>query len=125
MAVWSASTAFYESHFGSPDAARIILREAAESGLERVGWDILRLYGVSLLDRSQDERRATLERLDLRRTSGVALSPVHSDGQALRAATTQRGLSGVLAKRRDAPYRAGPDGAWVRVANRYRRGRGR
>jgi bifunctional non-homologous end joining protein LigD len=86
--------------------------------------DVLRLYGVPLLDRTQDERRATLERLDLRRTSAVALSPVYTDGPALRAATTQRGLSGVLAKRRDAPYRAGPDGAWVRVANRYRRGRG-
>jgi bifunctional non-homologous end joining protein LigD len=87
--------------------------------------DVLRLYGVPLLDRSQDERRATLERLDLSRTPGVALSPVYTDGPALRAATAQRGLSGVLAKRRDAPYRAGPDPAWVRVANRYRRGRGR
>src|SRR5436853_587150 len=72
-----------------------------------------------------DGLRARLEGLDLRATAGVALSPVYTDGQALRAATAQRGLSGVLAKRRDAPYRAGPDPAWVRVANRYRRGRGR
>jgi bifunctional non-homologous end joining protein LigD len=87
--------------------------------------DVLRLYGVPLLDRTQDERRATLERLDVGRTTGVVLSPVYTDGAALRAATAQRGLSGVLAKRRDAPYRAGPDPSWVRVANRYRRGRGR
>ena len=85
--------------------------------------DVLRLYGVPLLERTQDERRATLERLDLGRTSGVALSPVYTDGPALRAATAQRGLSGVLAKRRDSPYRGGPDPAWVRVGNRYRRGR--
>ena len=40
------------------------------------------------------------------------------DGPALRAATAQRGLAGVLAKRRDAPYRPGADPAWVRVTNR-------
>ncbi len=33
--------------------------------------DVLRLYGVPLLDRTHDERRATLERLDLRRAAGV------------------------------------------------------
>jgi bifunctional non-homologous end joining protein LigD len=112
---------------GAPDAAALEARLRGEPPgplATLMLSDILRLYGVALLDRTQDERRATLERLDLRRTSGVALSPVYADGQALRAATTQRGLSGVLAKRRDAPYRAGPDGAWVRVANRYRRGRG-
>jgi len=45
----------------------------------------------------------------------VALSPVYADGRALRAAARQRGLPGVLAKRRDAPYRAGPATTWVRV----------
>jgi bifunctional non-homologous end joining protein LigD len=79
--------------------------------------DVLRLYGVPLLERTHDERRATLERLDLRGTPGVALSPVYTDGPALRAAAVQRGLPGVLAKRRDAPYRPGANGAWVRVAN--------
>ena len=87
--------------------------------------DILRLYGVPLLERTHDERRATLERLDLRGTSGVALSPVYTDGPALRAAAEQRGLSGVLAKRRDAPYRAGTNGAWVRIANERTPRRGR
>ena len=113
---------------GIPDAAALEARlrgAPPESHATLMLSDVLRLYGVPLLDRTQDERRATLERLDLRRTSGVALSPVYTDGPALRAATAQRGLSGVLAKRRDAPYRAGPDPAWVRVANRYRRGRGR
>jgi bifunctional non-homologous end joining protein LigD len=84
--------------------------------------DVLRLYGVSLVERTQDERRGTLERLDLARTSGVVLSPVYTDGLALRDATAQRGLAGVLAKRRDAPYRPGPDAAWVRVVNGQRRG---
>jgi bifunctional non-homologous end joining protein LigD len=82
--------------------------------------DVLRLYGVPLLERTQDDRRATLERLDVGRTPGVVASPVYTDGPALRAATVQRGLAGVLAKRRDAPYRAGPDPAWVLVTNRTR-----
>jgi bifunctional non-homologous end joining protein LigD len=111
---------------GMPDAAALEarLRGAPPESLATLMLsDVLRLYGVPLLDRTQDERRATLERLDLGRTAAVALSPLYTDGPALRAATVQRGLAGVLAKRRDAPYRPGPDGAWVRVANRYRRGR--
>jgi class 3 adenylate cyclase len=43
MAVWAASTALYEAHFGSREAALVLLEEAVESGLEGVGWDILRL----------------------------------------------------------------------------------
>ena len=78
-------------------------------------FDVLRLYGVPLLDRPQDERRATLERLDLGRAAHVALSPIYTDGPALLAATAQRGMDGVLAKRRDAPYEPGPASTWVRV----------
>ena len=47
MAVWSASTALYETHFGSQDAARALLREAVETGLEGVGWDTLRLVALA------------------------------------------------------------------------------
>ncbi len=47
MAIWSASTALYEAHFGSEEAARRILRDAVESGLERVGWDTLRLVTLA------------------------------------------------------------------------------
>jgi class 3 adenylate cyclase len=47
MAVWAASTAQYEAHFGSQDEARALLRDAVETGLERVGWDTLRLVALS------------------------------------------------------------------------------
>jgi class 3 adenylate cyclase len=47
MAVWPASTAHYEAHFGNPDAARALLREAVESRLESVGWDTLRLVALA------------------------------------------------------------------------------
>jgi bifunctional non-homologous end joining protein LigD len=80
--------------------------------------DVLRLYGVPLLDRPLEERRATLERLSVG-TSGLpalALSPVYTDGLALLAATAQRGMEGVIAKRRDSVYRPGRRSpAWVDV----------
>ncbi len=47
MAVWSASTAQYEAHFGNHEEARAILRDAVDTGLERVGWDTLRLVALS------------------------------------------------------------------------------
>ncbi len=47
MAVWAASQAHYEVHFGRPEAAAAILRDAVESRLERVGWDTLRLVTLA------------------------------------------------------------------------------
>lgn len=82
-------------------------------------FDVLRLYGVPLLDRTTDERRATLERLDLAELPAVAVSPVYSDGAVLLEAIGSRGMEGVVAKRRDAPYRPGRRSpAWVKVTHR-------
>jgi DNA-binding SARP family transcriptional activator len=47
MAVWPAAEAHYESHFGRWEAAAAILGDAVESGLERVGWDTLRLVTLA------------------------------------------------------------------------------
>ena len=47
MAIWPASTAQYEAHFGSQEVARKLLGDAVESGLEQVGWDTLRLVALS------------------------------------------------------------------------------
>lgn len=47
MGVWQASTAHYEATFGDPETARAILRDAVESGLERLGWDTLRLVTLA------------------------------------------------------------------------------
>ncbi len=82
-------------------------------------FDVLRLYGVPLLDRPLSERRATLQRLELDAVPGVQLSPLYDDGPALLAATDERGLEGVLAKRRDSVYRPGRRSpSWVKVAHR-------
>ena len=58
MAVWSASTALYEAHFGSQEAARALLRDAVESGLERVGWDTLRLVALAFYTEAASRLRA-------------------------------------------------------------------
>jgi class 3 adenylate cyclase len=58
MAVWAASTAQYEAHFGSQDTARALLQEAVESGLERVGWDTLRLVTLAFYAEAASRLRA-------------------------------------------------------------------
>jgi bifunctional non-homologous end joining protein LigD len=81
-------------------------------------FDVLRLYGVPLLERPLADRRATLDRLpfDPAGDAAVTRSPLYSDGTALLTATVQRGLPGIVAKRRDSPYRPGTRCAgWVRV----------
>ncbi len=82
-------------------------------------FDVLRLYGVPLLSRTLDERHATLERLDTAAVANLALSPTYTDGPALFAATSQRGMEGVVAKRRDGLYRPGTRSpGWVKATHR-------
>jgi bifunctional non-homologous end joining protein LigD len=69
-------------------------------------FDILRLYGVSLLDRPLQERRATLERLELHGPHWQ-VPPAYDDGPALYAATREQGLEGVVSKRRRSTYQPG------------------
>jgi bifunctional non-homologous end joining protein LigD len=81
-------------------------------------FDVLRLYGVPLLERPLHERRATLERLDTSAVETLALSPLYTDGQALFEATRRRGMEGIVAKRRDEPYREG-EHSWVTTTHRH------
>jgi bifunctional non-homologous end joining protein LigD len=82
-------------------------------------FDVLRLYGVPLLGRTLDERRGTLERLDLAAVPVLSLSPTYTDGRALLEATRQRGMEGVVAKRRDGVYRPGRRSpSWTKVTHR-------
>jgi len=81
-------------------------------------FDLLRLRGVDLLDRTYDERRALL--VDVVEPSAQLLVPgVFDDGAALFESTAQRGLEGVVAKRRGSTYRPGVRSAdWVKIAHR-------
>ncbi len=75
--------------------------------------DVLRLYGVDLIDRPFVERRATLERLVEAHPSWT-LPPAFDDAAATLAAAHQHGLAGVVAKRLASPYRPGSTSSdWV------------
>jgi bifunctional non-homologous end joining protein LigD len=93
---------------------------AARAPVTYLVFDVLSLYGVDLTRRSFDERRATLERLEL--PANVQLSPVYPDADELWGVTLEHGLEGVLAKRRTSVYQPGrrsPD--WVKAAHRTTR----
>jgi bifunctional non-homologous end joining protein LigD len=93
---------------------------AARRPVTYVVFDVLRLYGVDLTRSTYDERRATLDRVEL--PEHVQLSPVYDDGDDLWRATADHGLEGVVAKRRDSAYQPGRRSAdWVKSAHRRTR----
>jgi bifunctional non-homologous end joining protein LigD len=82
-----------------------------------VAFDLLYIDGHLLFEESYDERRARLESLHL---AGQTFTTTDSfrdvSGRDILDAATANGLEGVVAKRRNAPYRPGrrnPD--WVKV----------
>jgi bifunctional non-homologous end joining protein LigD len=84
-----------------------------------MAFDVLRLYGVDLLQRPLVERRTSLDRLSLPESTWRN-SPVYDDGPALLAATLDQGLEGVVGKRRRSLYQPGrrsPD--WIKTAHRF------
>ena len=98
-----------------PTAAEVTARPVA-----LMLFDVLRLYGVPLLDRPLSERRETLTRLDLAIAPNVQLSPTWDNGQVLFDVTRDKGLEGVIAKRRDSLYRPGQRSTdWIKVPHRH------
>jgi bifunctional non-homologous end joining protein LigD len=94
---------------------------AQQHPVSYVAFDVLRLYGVPLLGRSLDERRHTLERLDLGEPgSGPWQVPgVFDDGPALLEATRANGLEGIVSKRRGSSYQPGRRSRdWIKRAHR-------
>ena len=81
-------------------------------------FDILYLEGVSLLDSPYDERRALL-RNAVMPGPHVIVPDSFDDGCALFASTRQRGLEGVVAKRRNSSYQPGVRSPhWIKIAHR-------
>ena len=79
---------------------------AAANPATLMAFDLLRLYGVDLTQRSLADRRATLERLEL---AGPywQVPPTFSDGELLREATRDQGLEGIVSKRLSSRYHPG------------------
>lgn len=84
-------------------------------------FDLLRLDGEDLVDLPWDERRARLDALALTGDAWSTPAAHPGEGEALLAETAKRGLEGIVAKRRDSPYRPGRRAAqWVKVKNEQR-----
>nr|WP_269328591.1 non-homologous end-joining DNA ligase [Kineosporia babensis] len=102
-------------HVSDPRRASAL---AARNPATLIAFDALRMYGVDLMARSWQERRAALERLP---ASGEhwQLSPIYEDVDVLLEATLEQGLEGVVAKRRSSVYRPGARSSdWRKLAHR-------
>lgn len=79
-------------------------------------FDLLYLDGRDLRALPLDERRAMLERLIGKQHSSIRLSEeVNAHGADFLKLACEMGLEGIIAKRRDAPYRSGRGGEWLKI----------
>jgi bifunctional non-homologous end joining protein LigD len=92
-------------------------RRATSDPITFVAFDLLYLHGHSLLDEGYEERRTALESLRLAGESFITTESFRDvSGQDILNAATQNGLEGVVAKRRDSPYRPGRRSTdWIKV----------
>jgi bifunctional non-homologous end joining protein LigD len=104
---------------GRPNFARLhLLRWVKQSGLAVHLWafDLLAFNGRDLRPQPLAKRQECLQTLMERfGCPAVSLSEPFEDGVALLRVTEQRGLEGVVSKRRDAPYRSGECRDWRKV----------
>ena len=86
------------------------------SGALIYGFDLLYLNGRDLRGLPLVERRTMLADLIGRQHSSIRLSEeVDAEGTAFVKLACQMGLEGIIAKRRDAPYRTGRGGDWLKI----------
>jgi bifunctional non-homologous end joining protein LigD len=93
--------------FDDNGVPRFELFQRGEGRLAYVVFDLLELGGEPLVAEPWSRRRELLAELIVPSAPMIVLSQVYDDGEALLAAAHQRGLEGILAKRRRAPYKAG------------------
>jgi bifunctional non-homologous end joining protein LigD len=81
-------------------------------------FDLLEIDGEDLRPYDWQARRATLRSLLKRARSGIRLSE-HLDGDGALAFqhACRMGLEGIVAKRRDRPYRSGRSADWIKIKN--------
>jgi bifunctional non-homologous end joining protein LigD len=94
-----------------------VVRRSHDVPASYLAFDLLYLDGRPRFDLSYDERRKLLDSLKLAGES-FATPPSFSGGQkaGVLQTTKDRGLEGIVAKRRTSPYRQGSrNGDWVKV----------
>jgi bifunctional non-homologous end joining protein LigD len=96
----------------------VVGRRAREVPVTYMLFDVLYLDGGATMPLPFEERRERLEELELAGDRWQTPSYHRGDGRALLAATAERGLEGVVAKRLDSPYLPGRrTTAWLKVKN--------
>ena len=82
-------------------------------------FDLLELDGRDLRSRRWDERRKALTKLLRKAGDGIRLSEhlAITDGNTIFQHACAMGLEGIVAKRRDRPYRSGRSPDWIKVKN--------
>ncbi|MBY3386429.1 non-homologous end-joining DNA ligase [Rhizobium laguerreae] len=82
-----------------------------------MAFDLLYFDGHDLRKSELDERRHLLEDLVPAGEQGdIRLSEeIEADGDQLLASACEHGLEGIIVKRRDAPYRSGRLGDWLKI----------
>jgi len=101
---------------GSPNFARLHVRWTRPGAIRLWAFDLLVLNGRDLRLHPLMKRQARLQSL-LERFGcpAFSLSETFEDGLALLRAAEQRGLEGIVSKRRDAPYRSGDCRDWRKI----------
>jgi bifunctional non-homologous end joining protein LigD len=107
---------------GVTDFSRLRSALAGRNGSRSVflySFDLLEVDGEDLQRHPWDTRRATLTGLLRQAGPGILLS-AHiddSDGATIFDHACRMGLEGIVAKRRDRPYRSGRSPDWIKVKN--------
>lgn len=95
-----------------------IRRRQRQIPVTYVIFDLLYVDGRSLLDEPYEARRSELDELDLGGPSWQVPEYHRGEGSALREASREQGLEGIIAKRLDSRYRPGRRSRdWLKIKN--------
>ncbi|KFC63957.1 hypothetical protein FG93_05467 [Bosea sp. LC85] len=87
----------------------------SSAGALLYAFDLLYLNGHDLRALPCEERREMLAGVIKPHTSILFSEDVDADGDAFLTVACKMGLEGIIAKRRDAPYRSGRGGEWLKI----------
>jgi bifunctional non-homologous end joining protein LigD len=95
-----------------------LVRSGGSRAVFLYAFDVLELDGDGLRRHPWETRRATLAGLVRKAGSGIRLSEhLDGDGATIFRHACLLGAEGIVAKRRDRPYRSGRCADWVKVKN--------